>query len=65
MIRGWLELAAVGFDITRNRNDLNAVEIAVGRVIADDDCCTGLLDLTAERRIEIDPPNFTAKHGVL
>src|ERR1019366_4270661 len=48
-----------------DRNDLNAVEIAVGRVIADDDRGRGLLDLTAERRIEIDPPNFTAKHGVL
>jgi len=32
--------------IARDRNDLNTVEIAVGRVIADDDGGPGLLDFT-------------------
>jgi plasmid stability protein len=45
-------------------NDLDAVEIAVGRVIADDYSWAGFLDFASEGRVEIDPPDFTAEHAV-
>ena len=51
--------------VAGNRNDLYAVQVAVGCVIADDDGGTSVLDFTAKGGIEIDPPDFTAKHEVL
>ena len=47
-------------DIACQRHNLNAVEGAISWVVADDDGGPGLADFPADRRIEGDPPYFTA-----
>jgi hypothetical protein len=48
--------------IAGERDDLDAAEMLIGKIIADDDGRALLANLAAHGGVEIDPPNFAPLH---
>ncbi len=48
--------------VTREWNDLHTIQILIGRVITQNDRWTLFANFPTHRRIESDPPDFTAEH---
>jgi hypothetical protein len=48
--------------VAREWDDLHAIQILIGRVIAQNDRWTLFANFPTHRRVEVDPPDFTAEH---
>src|SRR5260364_437625 len=60
--RNLARVVVVPLTSTGQRHNHHPRQIPVGRVVANDDCRTGLAYLAADCRVKLNPPHFTALH---